>query len=122
MTIEWASLKFPPINLWNIWPRMEPKDEWQTENYKGFTNHKCEAFPCHDTSKYIHPEEFNCLFCYCPLVWLECPGKYTVIVDADGNKRKDCSECRLPHDGYAKSWDIMNLSKWQKNPKHWSGK
>ena len=24
----------------------------------------CEFFPCHKTA---HPEDFNCLFCYCPL-------------------------------------------------------
>ena len=30
-----------------------------------FTQHTaCEFFPCHKTA---HPEDFNCLFCYCPL-------------------------------------------------------
>ena len=33
-----------------------------------FTQHRaCEFFPCHKTS---HPEDFNCLFCYCPLYTL----------------------------------------------------
>ena len=28
-----------------------------------FTQHTaCEFFPCHKTA---HPEDFNCLFCYC---------------------------------------------------------
>ena len=30
-----------------------------------FVQHKkCEFFPCHKTE---HPENFNCLFCYCPI-------------------------------------------------------
>ncbi|MGL4732974.1 MAG: cysteine-rich small domain-containing protein, partial [Fusobacteriaceae bacterium] len=37
-------------------------------NYKFFNNSKCEFFPCHETAK---PEEFNCLFCYCPLYMME---------------------------------------------------
>lgn len=99
----------------------EPKDTIKTEKYKGFTNSECEFYPCHDTSKFKHKDEFNCIFCYCPLVWLECPGPYTVIEDADGQKRKDCSLCTLPHDGYKQSWHIMNLSKWQKKPTPWNG-
>ena len=35
-----------------------------TENYKFFQHKDCEFFPCHKTNK---PEDFNCLFCYCPL-------------------------------------------------------
>ncbi|MGX6591486.1 cysteine-rich small domain-containing protein [Cetobacterium ceti] len=61
-------------------------------NYKFNQNKKCEFFPCH---KVNNPEEFNCLFCYCPLYMLgeECGGnfKYT----AGGVK--DCSNCILPH-------------------------
>ena len=100
--------------------RGEPRLSIQTENYKGFTNSRCEFFPCHDRSKFQTPQ-FNCLFCYCPLVWLECPGPYTVIEDADGNKRKDCSNCKLPHDGFKRSWRLMNLSRWAKNPVMWRG-
>ncbi|MDI0267762.1 cysteine-rich small domain-containing protein [Clostridioides difficile] len=62
------------------------------ENYKFFNHKDCEFFPCHKTNK---PEEFNCLFCYCPLYALgeNCGGnfKYT---DKD---IKDCSSCMLPH-------------------------
>ena len=62
------------------------------ENYKFFNHKDCEFFPCHKTNK---PEEFNCLFCYCPLYALgeNCGGnfKYT----AKGIK--DCSSCILPH-------------------------
>lgn len=62
------------------------------ENYKFFNHKDCEFFPCHKTNK---PEEFNCLFCYCPLYALEenCGGnfKYT------DKGIKDCSSCILPH-------------------------
>ena len=98
----------------------QPKDEVQTEHFKGFTNDQCEFFPCHTTDEFRSPEEYNCLFCYCPLVWLECPGPYTVIEDADGKPRKDCSMCTLPHDGYDRSWKLMNLTHWQRDPKPWS--
>ena len=37
-----------------------------------FTQHTaCEFFPCHKTA---HPEDFNCLFCYCPLYTLGSKG------------------------------------------------
>ncbi|MCC0683905.1 cysteine-rich small domain-containing protein [Clostridioides sp. ZZV15-6383] len=62
------------------------------ENYKFFNHKNCEFFPCHKTNK---PEEFNCLFCYCPLYALgeNCGGnfKYT------DKGIKDCSSCMLPH-------------------------
>ncbi|AUA36113.1 metal-binding protein [Clostridioides difficile] len=62
------------------------------ENYKFFNHKDCEFFPCHKTNK---PEEFNCLFCYCPLYALgeNCGGnfKYT------DKGIKDCSSCMLPH-------------------------
>ena len=32
--------------------------------YSFFQHTACEFFPCHETA---HPEDFNCLFCYCPL-------------------------------------------------------
>lgn len=118
MSIKWPELNFPPLNLWNIW-RMEPKNKINTTKYRGFTNKECEFYPCHDTSEMKHPDQFNCLFCYCPLVWLECPGPYSVIKDANGVYRKDCSMCTLPHDGYDTSWKLMNLTHWQKEPKQW---
>ena len=62
------------------------------ENYKFFNHKDCEFFPCHKTNK---PEEFNCLFCYCPLYALgeNCGGnfKYT------DKGIKNCSSCILPH-------------------------
>ena len=63
-----------------------------SDNYKFFNHKACEFFPCHQTNK---PEEFNCLFCYCPLYPLgpDCGGNPTYI----GGEIKDCSNCMLPH-------------------------
>ncbi len=62
-----------------------------TEHYKFFQNKKCEFFPCH---KVTNEDDFNCLFCFCPLYMLKdkCGGnfKYT-------NGIKDCSDCTIPH-------------------------
>ena len=57
-----------------------------------FSNRTCKFFPCH---KGADSENFNCLFCYCPLYTLneECGGdfKYTL------SGKKDCSSCLIPH-------------------------
>lgn len=56
-----------------------------------FQNKECEYFPCHKTED---RENFNCLFCYCPLYRIkDCGGNYTFTK----NGVKDCSKCRLPH-------------------------
>lgn len=127
--VTWAALKFPPINLWNVWRSnektnkgTEPRHQVEGSHYKGFTNTRCEFYPCHDISRLRNPDEFNCLHCTCPLYWLECPGSYVVIRDADGVNRKDCSSCTLPHDGYDRSWRLMNLSSYQRKPRIWEGK
>ena len=62
------------------------------DNYKFFQHIKCEYFPCHKTQK---PEDFNCLFCYCPLYALgkDCGGNFTYTKKGI----KDCSGCLLPH-------------------------
>lgn len=39
-----------------------------SENYKFVQNRKCEYFPCH---KVENEDEFNCLFCFCPLYMLK---------------------------------------------------
>lgn len=94
----------------------QPKDTVATIHFKGYTNTKCEFMPCHKGVK----GEFNCLFCYCPLVFLECPGHYTTFTDKKGLVRKDCSNCKLPHDGYEKSWNF--IQKALEAPVPWSGK
>lgn len=60
---------------------------------KFFANKDCPYFPCHETDK---PEEFNCLFCYCPLYALgdKCGGNFKYIEGVC----KDCSDCLRPHD------------------------
>ena len=62
------------------------------EHYKFFQNRECEYFPCHETE---HPENFNCLFCYCPLYALgkECGGNFTILE----NGVKSCMNCIKPH-------------------------
>ena len=35
-----------------------------SEFYKFFSHKQCEYFPCHKTDD---PDNFNCLFCFCPL-------------------------------------------------------
>ena len=92
----------------------EPKDLTSNNKFKGFTNYECPFYPCHK----IRKKEFNCLFCYCPLINYECPGHYLVYEDKNGNKRKDCSQCNLPHEGYESSWKF--IQKWLENPKTWN--
>lgn len=62
------------------------------QEYSYFSHKKCEYFPCH---KGADPENFNCLFCYCPLYVLgdKCGGnlRYTE------KGRKDCTNCLFPH-------------------------
>ena len=61
-------------------------------NYKFFSNTKCEYFPCHKTND---PENFNCLFCYCPLYALKdkCGGNFRYTEKGI----MDCTNCTLPH-------------------------
>ncbi|MDF2520077.1 MAG: metal-binding protein [Clostridia bacterium] len=59
-------------------------------NYRFFQNKECEYFPCH---KVKNDENFNCLFCYCPLYFLEeCGGNHI-----DNMGIKDCTNCLIPH-------------------------
>ena len=78
-----------------------------------FTQHKtCEFFPCHKTE---HPEDFNCLFCYCPLYTLgsHCGGNFVYL----DNGVKDCSNCLVPHGRGSYSYvlkkypELMELAK-----------
>lgn len=61
-------------------------------HYTCFSNKDCEYFPCHDAGG---REDFNCLFCYCPLYALgkDCGGNFKYLP----NGRKDCSGCIFPH-------------------------
>ncbi|MGL4607388.1 MAG: cysteine-rich small domain-containing protein [Eubacteriaceae bacterium] len=64
----------------------------ETEEFKFFQHTKCEYFPCHEG---IPTEEFNCLFCYCPLYALgkECGGNFVFTKEGV----KNCSHCSFPH-------------------------
>ena len=66
--------------------------EWQGKSFAYFKNDKCEWFPCHKTD---NPEDFNCLFCYCPLYNLgdKCGGNFKYLK----NGVKSCCDCMLPH-------------------------
>lgn len=65
-------------------------------SHKFFNNKDCKYFPCH---KVKNEDDFNCLFCFCPLYFLEdkCGGNFKMF-----GKIKDCSNCMIPHnpDGY----------------------
>lgn len=67
-------------------------DEWRTKHYSFFQNRECEYFPCHSTER---PEDFNCLFCYCPLYALgeRCGGGFQYTEKGV----KDCTKCQFPH-------------------------
>lgn len=63
-----------------------------SEHFKFFENRKCEYYPCHELAA---GQEFNCLFCYCPLYALgdQCGGNF--VYTAKGVK--NCSYCNIPH-------------------------
>ena len=75
-------------------------------SYKFFQNRDCQFFPCHDN---IAEEEFNCLFCYCPVYFVKCPGDYKRLDDG----RKDCMGCTLNHE--PRFWEMVQSM--MKNPK-----
>ena len=64
------------------------------EHFRFFQNKECEFFPCHACKD---KENFNCLFCYCPLYALgdRCGGNFEYLE----NGIKDCSKCLVPHRG-----------------------
>ena len=63
-------------------------------SYRFFQNSECQFFPCH---KNIGTQNFNCLFCYCPLYFIQNCGGYPEFLD---NGTKDCTQCTLPHVNY----------------------
>ena len=60
-------------------------------SYKYFKNKDCKYFPCHKGLS----DDFNCLFCYCPLYALgsNCGGHFTYT----DKGIKNCSACSYPH-------------------------
>lgn len=64
-------------------------------SYRFFQNRECEFFPCHEVQD---EDDFNCLFCYCPLYLDEnCIGSPEYIVTRRGQRIKDCSSCLVVH-------------------------
>ena len=63
-------------------------------SHRFFRNTECKYFPCHKTDA---PEDFNCLFCFCPLYAMgdKCGGDYTYV----GKNRdvKSCANCVRAH-------------------------
>lgn len=74
----------------------------KSQNYKFFQNTKCENFPCHKIEKL---EDFNCLFCYCPLYFLgeKCGGNFYYTKSGI----KSCKNCNFPHK--RENFDEINL-------------
>ena len=81
------------------------------DHYKFFSNKECEFFPCHDVK---NKDDFNCLFCYCPLYTLgdQCGGNFKYTETGI----KDCSGCMVPHSKGAydyiigKSKELLDLA------------
>lgn len=77
-------------------------------SYRFYRNTACEYFPCH---KVENEEEFNCMFCYCPLYLIEdCGGDHI-----ENYGVKDCSTCLLPH--RPSGYDYINKKLIENNNK-----
>ncbi|WP_303149095.1 cysteine-rich small domain-containing protein [uncultured Cloacibacillus sp.] len=63
-----------------------------SKKYEYFSHSECEFYPCHAGAD---EDNFNCLFCYCPLYVLgdRCGGNFRYLE----NGYKDCSGCLYPH-------------------------
>lgn len=70
-----------------------------------FQNRQCPYFPCHKGAE----EDFNCLFCYCPLYALGdgCGGNFRYTE----NGIKDCTGCLLPHSPGGYDYILKNFGK-----------
>ncbi|MCL2177308.1 MAG: cysteine-rich small domain-containing protein [Firmicutes bacterium] len=82
-------------------------------SYKFFQNRACEFFPCHEVKEVDlgidfggSLENFNCLFCFCPLYNLKdecgnytCGGEFKLIQSNSAGEKiiKDCTNCILVH-------------------------
>ncbi len=74
--------------------------EKREKSYAFFQHRDCPYFPCH---KGVAEEDFNCLFCYCPLYTLGegCGGSYHY----GENGVKSCVDCAFPH--HRESFDAL---------------
>ena len=62
------------------------------QDHTFFANRDCKYFPCHKTED---TDNFNCLFCYCPLYGMgpDCGGHFRYTKKGV----KDCTGCLVPH-------------------------
>ena len=69
----------------------EAKPEFQGDQ-RFFQNRGCPFFPCH---RGVKEQDFNCLFCYCPLYALgdRCGGNFRYT----DSGVKSCEDCPFPH-------------------------
>lgn len=80
----------------------------KNNGYDFFCNASCEYFPCHNL-KQEDNQDFNCLFCYCPLYnYNNCGGNFTRLE----NGCKDCSECLVPHNRNNYNYIIKKLQEF----------
>jgi Uncharacterized protein containing a Zn-finger-like domain len=84
-------------------------DDWRDKHYSYYQNTACECFPCH---KGADPDDFNCLFCWCPLYALgdRCGGNFHYTESGV----KDCSDCMLPHRRASYGYIIKKFSEIEK--------
>ena len=96
-----------------LWEKHMNIEGIKMENsYKYFKNTDCKYFPCHKGLS----DDFNCLFCYCPMYSMpNCPGSKTYI-EKNGKKIKVCTDCTFPHrpENYDKIIQILirNNNNW----------
>ena len=81
---------------------IQSTQNFNNKNYKFFQHRECENFPCHKIDKL---EDFNCLFCYCPLYFLgeKCGGNFYYTKSGI----KSCKDCDFPHK--RENFDAINL-------------
>ncbi len=82
----------------------------EAKEYKFHAHKDCEFFPCHKTDD---PDNFNCLFCYCPLFAMgrECGGNFTYLE----NGIKDCSACLVPHKRNNYDYMVKKINEFYKS-------
>ena len=71
-----------------------------------FANKKCAYYPCHRCET-----DLNCLFCFCPLYHMDCPGNYQ-MKEKNGIQIKSCVDCVFPHipENYDRVIELLRLS------------
>lgn len=78
----------------------------QKNSFDYFANRECPYYPCHEKAS---PDQFNCLFCYCPLYTLgdQCGGNFKFTEKGI----KDCSACLIPHGKGGYDYILRKFSK-----------